>query len=500
MSPGPLSGPRRARRMMPFAAAMLIGLAVSPMTPTTGGTLLAGVLALGLVLVMWRTPWDRLPAWTQAVPFYLALPVIGVLRHANGGPMSGYAPLALLPVLWLALHFGRRELLVGLGALAATFVTPLLVADGASFAGGWRLAMLLVLTGGVVGFTLCDLTDQLRDRASDLQAIGRAAREMPVDGSARAAVCRAAYDVSGADFVVLLEPDRRGRRLRSTADRGLDLHVSIPMDRPSAAVGAFQSRRPRFVAQCADDASASRQMYDEIGGESMFVQPVLRGDTVVGVLVLGFQQQLRRLPRRLQDCMEVIAAEASLAIERADLLVRLEAAAHTDGLTGAANRRAWDVAVRRDLLPASRSPRVVALLDLDHFKAYNDTFGHQAGDELLKECVRRWSSVLRAGDTLARWGGEEFAVLLPDCDDTAAARILGRLRSCMPSGCTVSAGVTTSLGGEPAAAVMARADSALYAAKRAGRDRAVWHDDGVIDLVAGTPVSSALLRDASGTS
>jgi diguanylate cyclase (GGDEF)-like protein len=429
----------------------------------------------------------RTRVWTQAVPFYAALPVIGLLGHASGGP-PGYAPLALLPVLWLAVHFGRRELLLGLGVLAATFVTPLVLLEGASVVGGWRLAILLVVTGGVIGFTTCDLTDQLRHRAADLRAIGRAARELPADDSAREAACRVAREVSGADLVLLLEPDRRGWRLHATASDGVDLPVSIPMGSASAAVEAFRSRSARFVADCARRPSAGEHLYPETGAVSLYAQPVVRREAVVGVLVLGFRSALSRLPERLAECVDVIAAEASLALERADLLVRLASAAHTDGLTGAANRRGWELAVHNDLVPATGTPRVLALLDLDHFKRYNDTFGHQAGDELLSECVQRWRDVLRAEDTLARWGGEEFAVLLPGCDLAQAGPILDRLRACVPSGCTVSAGVTMSYGGEPPAAVMARADAALYSAKGAGRDRTVWHETTIVDLL-GRPVS-----------
>lgn len=490
MGSGPLCGEGRGRRMAPFGVVLLIGLALSPLSPSTSLTFLASVLAAALIAGMWLVPWAVLPAWTQALPFYLALPVIGLLRHANGGPLSGYAPLALLPVLWLALYFGRRELLIGLTVLGATFCAPLVLSDGAGYPGGWRLAVLVVLTGGVVGFTIRDLSDQLRDRASDLQAIGKAARELPADDSARAAVCQAARAVSGADFVLLLEPDGRSA-LHSTAVHGLALQVSVPMAGVSVAVDAFLSRTAHFVSDCAADPAVDRRLHAETGAASLYVQPVLRGDTALGVLVLGFSRRLARVPRRLAESMDVVAAEASLAVDRADLLLRLAAAAHSDGLTGAANRRAWDLAVRRDLQPALPAPAVVALLDLDHFKRFNDAFGHQAGDELLQECVRRWSRVLRAGDTLARWGGEEFAVLLPDCDERQAAGIVDRLRACVPDGCTVSAGVTVSRGGEPPGAVMARADAALYAAKHAGRDRAVWHDpslpvDVVVDLVTVT--------------
>jgi diguanylate cyclase (GGDEF)-like protein len=137
-----------------------------------------------------------------------------------------------------------------------------------------------------------------------------------------------------------------------------------------------------------------------------------------------------------------------------------------------ANRRAWDDELPMELARAARSgqPLCVALLDLDHFKAYNDQHGHQAGDRLLKAAAAAWQGRLRKTDLLARYGGEEFAVLLPDCGPAAAIEIAERLRTAQPEG-TCSIGVAAWDGQEEATGLVARADRALYAAKKAGRDR-----------------------------
>jgi diguanylate cyclase (GGDEF)-like protein len=148
--------------------------------------------------------------------------------------------------------------------------------------------------------------------------------------------------------------------------------------------------------------------------------------------------------------------------------------ARTDSLTGVANRRAWDEELPRELARAARSgqPMCVALLDLDHFKAYNDEHGHQAGDRLLKAAAAAWEGRLRKTDLLARYGGEEFAVLLPDCALDDAMEIAGRLRTAQPEG-TCSIGVADWDGREDLGQLIARADRALYAAKAGGRDRCV---------------------------
>ena len=159
--------------------------------------------------------------------------------------------------------------------------------------------------------------------------------------------------------------------------------------------------------------------------------------------------------------------------EREALLERLDRLAHTDGLTGLPNRRAWSEALRRALSAAARSGgRVhVAMLDLDDFKAINDTHGHLAGDRLLRELAAAWQPLVRGSDALARLGGDEFAVLLTGCDDEEAEEIAERLREVAPPGHTVSAGVARWDGTEHADDLLARADAALYAAKAGGRDR-----------------------------
>jgi diguanylate cyclase (GGDEF)-like protein len=137
-----------------------------------------------------------------------------------------------------------------------------------------------------------------------------------------------------------------------------------------------------------------------------------------------------------------------------------------------ANRRAWDEELPRELARAARSgrPLCLALLDLDHFKAYNDRHGHLAGDRLLKAAAAAWGGKLRKTDLLARYGGEEFSLLLPDCQLDKGLEIAERLRTAQPEG-TCSIGVAAWDGRESADQLLTRADRALYAAKAGGRNR-----------------------------
>lgn len=150
--------------------------------------------------------------------------------------------------------------------------------------------------------------------------------------------------------------------------------------------------------------------------------------------------------------------------------------ASTDHLTGLLNRRGWEPALHRAVGLAGRdgaAPLCIAIADLDRFKSYNDLHGHLAGDELLREVAERWTEALPEPLVLARLGGEEFSVLLPGHDVEDATRVLDGLRSLMPHGQTVSIGLTRLVAQELGPAALGRADTALYSAKRRGRDRVV---------------------------
>ena len=160
---------------------------------------------------------------------------------------------------------------------------------------------------------------------------------------------------------------------------------------------------------------------------------------------------------------------------RAELVGQLAELARVDSLTGVANRRAWDDELARGLERARRTgkPCAVALIDLDHFKRFNDTHGHQRGDALLHTAAQAFAARLRNDDLIARYGGEEFAVLLHGCALDNALQLFERLQGMLPAGQTFSAGVTDSNGKEEAVAVVARADAVLYRAKEQGRNRTI---------------------------
>ncbi|HEX3323730.1 MAG TPA: sensor domain-containing diguanylate cyclase [Solirubrobacterales bacterium] len=174
---------------------------------------------------------------------------------------------------------------------------------------------------------------------------------------------------------------------------------------------------------------------------------------------------------RATDVTELKRVES----ERENLLTEVAALARSDALTGLPNRRVLDDQLPREMARARRagSELCLAILDLDRFKVYNDTYGHLAGDVMLRDCAIAWDSELRGEDTIVRYGGEEFLVVLPDCTFEHAAEIIERLRDVTPGAQTCSAGLACWDFAELAVDLVGRADSALYRAKAAGRDRLV---------------------------
>lgn len=206
-------------------------------------------------------------------------------------------------------------------------------------------------------------------------------------------------------------------------------------------------------------------------------QPVVVRDTVLAVLVASWSHPSTEPTEQSLAAVTMLATEAGVSLQAAQLRAELEAQAYTDPMTGSLNRRAWDAALEDLVAESGHAPRslAIALVDLDHFKAYNDEFGHNAGDALLRDFADNARRCLRATDVFARWGGEEFIIALPDCTPTQARRTLDRVRAAVPEQRTCSVGLTYWTRGEPLTECIARADDALYDAKNRGRNRISVH-------------------------
>lgn len=322
------------------------------------------------------------------------------------------------------------------------------------------------------------LNDSLRSQARGMAALARAARALAGGGDARAAVCRAAGEAALAPVAFLLEPS--GRNYASTAMVGVEMAPVTIQARPEdgGSGKAFIGTESYFVADARGHRALAAPLVEATGARSALFEPVLRDRVVVGVLIVIWQSAVDRLDDATAAVLRLLAAQAAVAIEQAQMRARVDDLALTDGLTGLVTKRTFDEELPRELARARRSesPVCVAAVDLDHLGAFNMLRGDREGDRLIKESAAVWAGALREVDLVARLDGEEFGVLLPGCSLGEAVEVVDRMRSLTPRGQTASAGVARWDGDEPAEVLMVRCMDALAAAKASGRDMTVAAD------------------------
>ena len=263
-----------------------------------------------------------------------------------------------------------------------------------------------------------------------------------------------------------------------------------------------------FTAQSETLAETNRQIQEAIGNLRVLLRDVGQDNDEYAAALVEFSDQLKDATgiQQLRRAVQAIARQTQRMVEHHDSLgQRLALTAEqmadmyrdiqdarrqalTDGLTGVSNRRGFDeeltAATRR--AGASGIPLSLIMIDIDHFKKLNDTFGHQVGDEVLRLVARVINDSVVQTHTTARYGGEEFAVILPETCLEAAVQVAERIRDKIAKrrivkrssgtnlgSVTVSAGVAERLAGERCDSLLERADAALYRAKQQGRNQVV---------------------------
>jgi diguanylate cyclase (GGDEF)-like protein len=219
------------------------------------------------------------------------------------------------------------------------------------------------------------------------------------------------------------------------------------------------------------------------GLSALKIFPLKSGDTSFGTLVCGSRQR-DAFGEAVQIELSLLAMQAAESVARTRLYEHVEKLATTDGLTGLLNRRTFNSQLAARLREAQRYRKHLSLLlvDIDHFKKVNDTHGHPAGDSVLRGVAAVAASQARETDLVARYGGEELALVLPETDSAGARAIAERLRAAVASAdhptekghlrVTISLGIATWPGdGAAAEELIEAADKALYRAKQAGRNR-----------------------------
>ncbi|GAA3932411.1 DUF484 family protein [Litoribacillus peritrichatus] len=235
----------------------------------------------------------------------------------------------------------------------------------------------------------------------------------------------------------------------------------------------------------------SSEIHIPINTLSFAQLPLIRNNTLLGILNLGSPDQERFRPDMATDFLERMALITALCLENACNMEQVRQLSLIDGLTGVCNRRAFDDIIIQETSSAVRHQRQLSCLfiDIDHFKRINDHYGHQVGDEALKQLSAQVKPLLRRSDHLARYGGEEFAIVLPETDLQHANLIAERIRKNIAESefsmlgqqlkMTLSIGVASLNGStaeklnieDTAHQLIKSADEQVYEAKKTGRNR-----------------------------
>jgi diguanylate cyclase (GGDEF)-like protein/PAS domain S-box-containing protein len=365
-----------------------------------------------------------------------------VLIVESGIAVGQYGTIFVWATLVAAYFFPRRVAAAHLGWLLACYAGSLALVENAS---GYSpltrwlftavsLSVLMLFTSIIVGrrARADDRARHFFDLSQDmLSTLDRSGRCIEANAAWEKSMGYTAEDLRGVRLIDLAHPDDRERALAEAMRVFEGVHSVALETRVRAKDGSWHWLR----------SSSSLSADEEL------------------------------IYARSTDVTDLKRIEA----EREQLLGEVEGLARSDPLTGLPNRRALDEQMPRELARARRaeSPLCLAVVDLDRFKAFNDTKGHLAGDRVLCECAVAWDSVLRGEDMLVRFGGEEFLVLLPGCMLDEAGEIVERLRAATPQGQTCSAGLACWDFVEDLEELLGRADAALYEAKDSGRDRLV---------------------------
>jgi diguanylate cyclase (GGDEF)-like protein len=380
-----------------------------------------------------------------------------------------------------------------LGSLFFTFAHPRRFDDeDVRRARGLRdLASLALANAHLQARTLAGLEEHRR-LAAEQAALRRVATDVAADAAPERVFGRVAEEAAAlldVEAAVVTRFGEDGATVVGTHGGHSELGEVLPLTGNGALANVARTGRAHEVRDYAalEPDSPLRAHALAHGFQASVAAPVSAGGSLWGA-VLATTRRAAGIPEGSAARLGHFAHLVALAIANAEARARLIAQAATDPLTGLANNRAFTERLRADSERARRHDRPLSLilLDLDHFKRVNDRHGHLVGDDVLVELTRRLRPLVRAEDTLARVGGEEFAWLLPETeiDDALQAAERARLRVAgapyPPAGpLTVSAGVAE-LSGEMATTDLFRAaDIALYVANSRGRNVCVSYAGGL---------------------
>ena len=446
-------------RVAPFVAAGILPFALVPVAglsfadPRVAIAAAMVPIVVGLVLLV---PWERLPAWPQAILPLSYFVVIALLRDAGGSTPSVFDPLLVIPIAWFAIYGTGRELALSVVGMGITLALPMILPGHMGYDGDQVLRVIVaVVIAGTVGPAVHALVVALRRTTGELSEAEERFRR--------------AFDDSQVGMG-LVSPAGRFQRvnrafceLTGYPERELLGRTFSEITHPDDVEAELDALRELLDGERYGYRAEKRYIHAD--GHpiwtSLTVSPVYESDGTISYLI-----------SQVEDISDRKESEE-----------RLTQQALHDSLTGLPNRTLFADRVRMAANRRASLGYAIIYLDLDGFKLVNDTLGHAAGDQVLIEVGRRLERLLRAGDTLARLSGDEFALLCEEVGEedvrTIADRVIDAISTPIDlQGRTITQAASIGIAlyssdGTPAEPdeMLGDADLAMYRAKAAGKSR-----------------------------
>jgi diguanylate cyclase (GGDEF)-like protein len=427
--------------------------------------------------------------------FGMDLMVIGFMIARTGGSQSELYPLLFIPVMVAVLRFKYQGIVTWCSVMAAILIGASCYAKTILVIPLLFKTIYLYLAGVVGGYLInhtFSVTEEVSKRLArwniDLQRLNNFSQE--VTGSSdlegvfkQTLIAVLQSNPSQMAAITMFNDDGILKIYDSTGwdDKWLESYEHHPLKRESLTLAPIIIFKHPLRCNDIKKHPELTKVFAGIPVDSLFAFPLVVENEVVGVLMIT-NPSVRTMPEQESRIMASIAHQASIAIQNVVHLKTEKKKADTDGLTGLFNRRYFNEQIEEAVYRAleRKSALSLILMDLDDFKHYNDTYGHPAGDQLLKIVANTLTGAVRDHDIVARYGGEEFAIILKDTSNQLAVDIAERVRlavATLPKG-AMKCPVALSLGvatmpdhATDRVALLEFADRSLYQAKKSGKNK-----------------------------
>lgn len=473
--------------------AVLMGLAIG----FNGDLLDYGLVSVYLVgnLIIWFWPQIGriLSGWVRYPVLFFDLSVTCYMIYRNGGIQSDLYPFLFLPVAAAAVGCRPRGVILWSTLMAWVYAT------GVWCAGDIRVVSLVIrlsylyLAGIFISYlvrctyqeTTADYT-QLERTNKDLRRLNQSLKEVAASSDLEQIfaetikIIRENYPTPMvAVMIINMQGELQIVDSQGWKEEWLDSYESYPLSKYSLTLAPILVFKRPLICPDIRKHSELMQTFAGIGIKSLFAYPLVIKDELIGVVMLT-DHQIKSIPEEESQILESITHQAGIALQNAIAIGEEKQKADTDGLTGLFNRRYFNEKIELLANEAVKTQRFLSLImtDVDNFKKYNDTYGHPAGDRLLKRVAGVIMETVREEDIAARYGGEEFVVILKNSDNDLAMQIAERIRRAVERLDDLNCSVTISLGvgtipthAQDAKTLLDYTDRSLYAAKHTGKNR-----------------------------